>query len=1658
MYLTYCTGANISQNTVQNILTSVTTPIGMYIYTGVVNSTISKNNINNIVFTGSGGYGGRGLYVSTGNAASNLTIANNIIYVIGGDGYTSFSNSSPVGMFFDGTTGGLNIYYNSVYMSGNLTYAAATLTATILFNTTTVTNVDCRDNIFQNSLNNTANATAKNYAIYSTAPATSFTQINYNDYWVTGTQGILGFLGADQTSLVAWQTATGKDVNSIFADPQFQTTTDLRPMIGSPVLLAGTPIAGITDDYTGSLRSVTNPTIGAYERGTDLVGPNISYVNLPNTTSTSNITTSNWATMTDASGINTTTGTAPRIYYKKSWHNNTIVDNTSFTNGWKWTEAISISSPFDFVIDYSLIFGGGVATGDNIMYFVVAQDNYSTPNISIKSGTFASQPTSVDLTVSAFPIGGTVYSYSIMSAAPLSGDYTVGLTMFNLITGKNLEPKEFTRSSKKEESKKGNMDNLTNDDNKKSKTGNNTDRVQSDKVSTNERYIALSENGIEYKGPMYVKFTPEIRKKYNLSDYMTGNYANISSALSDLYAVGMSSSVRFLLTDANYGSVGTPENLPINLGPVTGAGPSSTITILPQGGNNVIITGDNTTSVFDFNGGNYFIFDGRPNGSSTPKQLTIRNISTSNTATTMRFINDACQNKIQYCIIEGSGSGVYPVATNGTITFGTTTGIRGNDSNYVANNDIRDRSDATGTPNYAIYSTGSTTTVAQYNSDNFITDNNIFNFYNDGNISSGCFLTTGTGDNWVVTGNSFYQTDERVTTSTNYTCWNVVFFGTTTINNINVSNNYIGGSAPNCGGSPWRVTNGTVPTAGSPTFIYVIRGSLGSTTASSFQNNTVANYLMNVYAALTAGSTMFSGMILSSGWADVGTITGNTIGNNTGNGSIEINFFGTNTFAPGVAGIDHRISGSVNNNTVGSFTMNAPSTMTGGYTFNGITKSGTPVAAMTISNNTVGSSTVTNSIQNTSDTAFCVMTGISSSTATVNLTMNNNTVANLTNMSINTGTTNYVRGIIHTGTAIDAITNNIVKNLYSMSGNTSTFSTVTNAVIGIGSSSAAIGQNISGNTISGLRSATVITNNTYAIGLGVTSSTSTGTIERNRIFDITNTSTGAAPYIIGINNYWGTWTIPNNQITITNGELTDNIRKNNNTTNLDVPSSNNINVARNIVNNSIANNIKDNLSSPIEIRNYFGRNNLRSYDGPVDAVVEEIQSENKNTSRRNKITDLDRSTNGVVIYGIFDDASTIGSYYYNSVYIGGSAATGTSNSYAFYRLGTPNIVLRNNLFYNGRINSGTASGKHYAIASSGITAINPNYNSYVTANANTMGFWNASDQTFATWKTATTADAFSYATTSSIISATNLFSSISTGNLNILSGNTEAWLVSGKGTYIAGQTTDFDGVDSRSVTIAGGITDIGSDEFTATPPNCPVAVESAPPSAGIITTYTIYNRTLVDIFWSTGGSSYPTNVNVRYYSGITPPNSTGNNAFSYCDVNPIGTLTGATYDITNYFTDAETYTIVNPTTDTRLAKYSNSEWWVYGDLGTGNLQTELNWAGKWAKVRGLDAFSYFTFSDITNPLPVQLTAFTSSVSGRDVKLNWITEREQNNAGYEIQRIKNTELNSGNWVKVGYIKSAGNSNKPTSYTFNDKKLNSGKYNYRLRQIDNLGTSH
>lgn len=92
----------------------------------------------------------------------------------------------------------------------------------------------------------------------------------------------------------------------------------------------------------------------------------------------------------------------------------------------------------------------------------------------------------------------------------------------------------------------------------------------------------------------------------------------------------------------------------------------------------------------------------------------------------------------------------------------------------------------------------------------------------------------------------------------------------------------------------------------------------------------------------------------------------------------------------------------------------------------------------------------------------------------------------------------------------------------------------------------------------------------------------------------------------------------------------------------------------------------------------------------------------------------------------------------------------------------------------------------------------------------------------------------------------------------------------------------------------------------------------------------------------------------------------------------------------------------------------------------------------------------FINSDI--PQPVELSSFNSTVNSNTVTLNWTTAMEKTNSGFDVERRVVRSETQDVWNKIGFVQGNGNSNNSHSYSFADRNLQSGKYKYRLKQID------
>ena len=96
-------------------------------------------------------------------------------------------------------------------------------------------------------------------------------------------------------------------------------------------------------------------------------------------------------------------------------------------------------------------------------------------------------------------------------------------------------------------------------------------------------------------------------------------------------------------------------------------------------------------------------------------------------------------------------------------------------------------------------------------------------------------------------------------------------------------------------------------------------------------------------------------------------------------------------------------------------------------------------------------------------------------------------------------------------------------------------------------------------------------------------------------------------------------------------------------------------------------------------------------------------------------------------------------------------------------------------------------------------------------------------------------------------------------------------------------------------------------------------------------------------------------------------------------------------------------------------------------------------------------FQYNTMHDgvFDSPtiVPVELALFSASVLNDDVELKWTTASELNNLGFEVQKNIN-----GEFLTIGFKKGFGTTTESHNYSFTDENLETGKYYYRLKQID------
>jgi hypothetical protein len=309
IYVEGVDGGTIEGNSLANFYgADASDDAGIWIAAGSKNIKVVRNLIHSLNYTGTGGYGSYGIYISAAGAI-NTFVSNNMISNISGDGYdytsSLFGYDNPTGILLYATSAnpqtGVRLYHNTINMYGGTLNKTNAVSFGIRLSA--YVTADIRNNIINNNLGLLTSTGTGAVGIYAATASSQFSYLDYNDYYVNPSPGLKyfgGINGTFQTTLAGWKSATTKEINGLNVNPVFVSGTDLHLVPASNTALNQTclPLPEVPLDYDSTTRNGLRPDVGADE------------FLLPNTGS--------WVGRTSIEWLE-----------KSNWETNVIPDNTT---------------------------------------------------------------------------------------------------------------------------------------------------------------------------------------------------------------------------------------------------------------------------------------------------------------------------------------------------------------------------------------------------------------------------------------------------------------------------------------------------------------------------------------------------------------------------------------------------------------------------------------------------------------------------------------------------------------------------------------------------------------------------------------------------------------------------------------------------------------------------------------------------------------------------------------------------------------------------------------------------------------------------------------------------------------------------------------------------------------------------------------------------------------------------------------------------------------------------------------------------------------------------------------------------------------------------------------------------------------------------------
>jgi hypothetical protein len=1090
------------------------------------------------------------------------------------------------------------------------------------------------------------------------------------------------------------------------------------------------------------------------------------------------------------------------------------------------------------------------------------------------------------------------------------------------------------------------------------------------------------------------------------------------------------------------------------------AGAWTTLMVIPSGART--ISGTVNAPLINLNGADFVTFNGLNVGGNS---LTISNLSkvaTSGTST-IRFINDATNNTITNCTILGSAS--VPLGTNGGNIFISTAaaGGTGNDNITISNCNIGPAGNYL--PSKLIYGNGTATSSAIANSNIVINNCNMYDFF----LTSGCaavYASNGNTD-WTILNNRIYQSSERTFTSSG-TMYGIYFSNSTYGNNVQITGNTIG-YASSSGTGTLTLNGGSVAGA----FLGI---SLSAMPAAENTCNINSNIISDI--SLTSSTGAFCGInnesVTGSNTININsnqiknavilTSSGDVTGIYAGGNSSTINcnanlidninrdaagkFYGIKYYTPNTA--------TFNGNTIRNLLTSSTCSTAGFY---GIYSGNAAVNENIIGNN------IYNLTSNSTEAQY--ICAVNCGTAAGTKTVKNNKIYNI---SAGGGARIYGINVLN-GSVVEISGNDV----YSISG--------TLYLYGIYANASASNCDIFKNRIHNLSSSNTSTLTTIN---GISGANAvTMNIFNNYIYDLTATASNYGYSITGLNLYSGT-----------------NVNLFYNTVYLNAVSSGTTFgsyciYAKTTYNLDMRNNILVNLSTAngsantcvyyregTNLTTYSANSNNNCFYAGIPGTKNLIFFDGSSSNRCSTIAQY-KSLTGLaprdaasfsenppfvdVSSALFDLHLQTGAF--TQCESGGTPVTvpisitedfdgNTRNESA------PDVGADEGSFTASTVWLGITSNAWNTVTNWGTGTSIPSssqnvlinktgtYNPVISSPVTMAGLFIKENNTLTlnASQTLTVNGNFTNKGTYTDNGGTAVFSGSSLQNIggsgqtafNNLSVNNSSGVRLGSNISVNGNLNLINSIlDLNHFNIALGTTGMLSETGTGnliqsemSAPygtisasrnlNAPSGADVAGLGVRITSAANLGNTTIIR-----GVERKESNGNLaiaRYYD-ISPSNNTGLNATVVYCYNP-SELGGGI---------SESNLVIFKSTD------NGSTWTQIAGL--------LNTDNKTITVSGVNDFSIWTFGDKNAPLPVELISFTANVNARNIALNWTTTSEKNNSGFEIQKQYQISGDKySEWKKVSFIPGKGNSNTPVNYIFEDKKLDYGKYHYRLKQID------